>query len=718
MSSREEVSFCRICPAHCGLRMTLDENDRVIRVVGDKESPLSEGYVCFKGLQVEELHHGKARLLHPLKKLPDGTHTEIGLEQALDEIAEKMQKIIDRDGPNAIAGFSGNGAVYNHVTFSLFPQWLKALNSTSYFSTMTIDQPAKMVTPFRLGMWGAGRNLITGAEAVMLVGNNSLVSHSTNHGLVAAPTKAIQKEKARGLKVIVIDPRRTETARYADVFLQPYPGEDPTLLAGLLNIILHNDWHDAPFCSQHLAAGDLQNLRDVVEAFDSDYVSARTGVEEPLLHEAARVFACESKTGPALGATGPLMSPRGNLSDHLIEVINVVCGRFRRAGETYTDINPWVFDFPRYAEVIPPDRSWEQTPGSRIFGASSLAGERMSVTLADEILTPGEGQIRALINASGNPAISMPDKQKFSRALASLELLVTIDPFMTDTAQQSDYVLPTKMMYERHDLPLTFMGFPIYVKPWAQYAKPIMKPPENSEVVDDWYIYWGIARRLGIPLMLNGVALDMENTPSTEGILNAMTRDSIVPLEEIKKYASGKVFDIPTHYIQPARPEATGKFDIIPDDVKRELMEVRQEVVNHGCYESNGQHFTHRLTVRRHRNVMNTVVGQLPSTRKKYPYNPAWMNSADMELYGFSSGTVVSLVSDHGSVHAIVEADETVRQGVVSISHGYACTSDESDAAKVGTSVNSLISSSRDLENITAMVRMSSIPVNIERHSA
>lgn len=715
MNTREEVSFCRICPAHCGLRLTLDDNDKVLKVIGDKSNPLSEGYVCFKGLQIEEAHHGPTRLLHPLKKLPDGSHVRIGLEQALDEIAQRMGKIIDRDGPNAIGGFSGNGAVYNHVTFSLFPQWLKALNSDNYFSTMTIDQPAKMVTPQRMGMWGAGRHMIPESEVVMLVGNNALVSHSTNHGLIAAPVKAIKREKARGLKVIVIDPRETETARYADVFLQPYPGEDPSLLAGLLNVILQNHWHDALFCSLHLCSGELQKLRDTVAVYDLDYVSERAGVEKSKILAAAELFAEQSKTGPALGATGPLMSPRGNLADHLIEVINVVCGRFRRAGDEYTDINPWTPDFPRYAEVIPPNRTWEKFPDSRIFGVSSLAGERLSVTLADEILTEGEGQIKCLINASGNPAISMPDKVKFSRALEALELLVSIDPFMTATAEQSHYVLPTKMMYERHDLPLTFMGFPIYVKPWGQYASPIMRPPPNSEVVDDWYIYWGIAKRLGITVTVNDVALDMENTPQTEDILEIMTRGSLVPLDEIRKHPSGKIFDIPAHYVEPARPGNNGKFDVMPDDVCEELLEVREETIDHGHYESNGEYFTHRLTVRRHRNVMNTVVSQLGSTMQKYPYNPAWINPQDIERNGLTSGEHVNIVSDHGSVRAIVEADQTVRPGVVSMCHGYGSSNNDDDVSSAGSSVNLLISSSRDLENITAMVRMSSIPVKIER---
>ena len=133
-------------------------------------------------------------------------------------------------------------------------------------------------------------------------------------------------------------------------------------------------------------------------------------------------------------------------------------------------------EMPRAAEVIAPNRTWDQLPASRVSGTSSLWGEKLSVTLADEILLPGAGKIRGLINASGNPAVSMPDSRKFARALDALERLVTVDPFMTATARKSDYVLPVKMMYERFDLPLTFMGMPIYTLPWAQWARPLLHP--------------------------------------------------------------------------------------------------------------------------------------------------------------------------------------------------------------------------------------------------
>ncbi|MEZ5709802.1 MAG: molybdopterin-dependent oxidoreductase [Blastomonas sp.] len=713
---REEVSFCRICPAHCGVRMTIDDNDRIVRIVGDRENPLSKGYACFKGLQAEEAHHGSARLLHPLKRTAEGAFQRIGFEDALDEIAERMRILIDRHGPQAIAGFSGNGAVYNHVTFALFPQWIRALGSDGYFSTMTIDQPAKMLTPLRLGAWGAGKQLIPESDCVMIVGSNTLASHSTNHGFVAAPTNTIRAEKARGLKIVIIDPRLTETARYADVFLQIYPGEDPTLLAGMIRLILARGWHDREFCAANLEDDALEQLAAAVEPFDLDYVANRCGVAAELIVEATELFAAQSKTGPVLSCTGPSMAPHGNLSDHLIETINVLCGRFRRAGDVYQDISPWQPDYPRHAEVIAPDRSWEANP-SRIAGTRLLWGERMSATLADEILTPGEGQVRALFNASGNPAVSMPDTACFARALKELDLLVTVDPYMTATARQSDYVIPPKMMYERFDLPLTFMGMTIHVKPWGQFATPVIAPPEGSELVDDWQVYWGLARRLGKTIELNGTMLDMEEPPTTEGLLAILTKGSAVPLDEIRQHPGGKIFDLPEHRVQPGNPGSNARFDVIPGDIRDELAEIHQQPVEHGAYRSNGGVYTHRLSVRRQRNVMNTVVPQLERTRTRYAVNPAWLHPSDMARLDLFNGDEVDVVSDNGRVAAIVEGDDSVKPGVLSMSHGYGGGGTDADSDAVGSNVNLLISTRRNLDSITAMVRMSAVPVRIEKRS-
>lgn len=717
MDTREVQSYCRICTGGCGVLLQVEGN-RITAVKGDSDHPMTKGYICFKGVQADEYHHGPNRLLHSLKRMPDGSFRKIPLETALDEIAEVLGRVIRSDGAESVAGFLGNGGYFNKTTHVMLQAWLAAIGSSGYFTTMTIDQSAKMVTACRLGAWGAGRQAPETSDVVMFIGNNPLISHASAGAINVDPTKTIKKEKARGLKIIVIDPRRCETAQYADIFLQPYPGEDATILAGLLRIILQNNWHDEAFCARFVAPGHLEKMRAMIEPYSPEYVAARAGVQREDLLAAAEMFAHASARGSAFSATGLAMAPHSNLSDHLVECLNVVCGRFQRAGETYHDIPVWESPPPRYAEVYPPNRTWEKMPPSRIRGARSLFGERPSATLADEILTPGEGQIKFLINSSSNIALSMPDQNKMHRALKSLELLVTIDPFMTATAKLSHYVLAPKMQYERYDLPFGLFGLSIFPVAWGQYAVPVIEPPAGSDVVDDWYIYWGLAKRLGLTIDWAGVPLDMETAPDTDTLLRMLTRNALVSLDEMLQHPGGKIFDLGERIVQPTRPEANGRFDIMPQDIADELAAIAQEPVLAGRIRSNGQEFTHRLAVRRMRNVYNTEGVNLASSRAKYPYNPAWMHPQDIAAQGLKSGDKVSIISDHGRITAIVEDDSSVRPGVVSMTHGFGGLPDEStDYQQGGACTNLLVSTDRDLEPINSMPRMSGIPVNIQRAS-
>ncbi len=286
----------------------------------------------------------------------------------------------------------------------------------------------------------------------MIVGANPLVSVSMNGFDTRNPLKRLKQAKARGMKLIVIDPRRTETARFADVFLQPLPGEDCAILAGLIHIILAEGWQDHEFCARY--AGDLDALRAAVAPFTPAYVARRADVPEADLRRVAEVFARDSRRGAVSSATGPDMSPGSNLAEHLIECLNVICGRFVREGETVPHPGAIMPRWPRKAEVIPAPRWWEHGYRSRIGGFGLIDGELPTGILADEILEPGAGQVRALIVHGGNPASAVPDQERIVEALRSLELLVTIEPFMTQTARLSHYVLPPTLQYERADLPI------------------------------------------------------------------------------------------------------------------------------------------------------------------------------------------------------------------------------------------------------------------------
>ncbi len=712
IATHEKLSFCRTCMGHCGVVVSVDDEDQLVGVRADRDDPQTLGFACFKGLQAVEAHNGPARILHPLKRQADGTFARIDFDTALDEIAATIRAIIDADGPEAIAGYRGGGAFFNASACTLLEDFLRAVGTPKLFSSVTIDQSAKMVAPGRLGIWPPGIDPFHLSDVTMVIGGNPLVS-ITNLDL-RNPVKRLKEAKARGFKLIVIDPRLTETARFADIFLQPLPGEDCTILAGMLRLILAHGWEDKEFCAQHVA--DLTALKTAVEPFTPEYVARRADIPVDKLLQATEAFA-QAKRGPAVSATGPNMSPHGNLAEHLIGCLNIVCGRYVREGERIE--NPGVIypRYPRPAQVIPASRSWEKGAKSRIGDYGILGGEMMTGIMADEILEPGPGRVRAMIVHGGNPVSSVPDQRKVVKALSALDLLVSLEPYMTPTAKLSHYILPPKLQYERPDLPLWLYEMLLYPIPFTRYSEAVAKPPPGAEVSDEVEVFWGLTKRLGLQMTIAGVPVGMDAPPSVEDSLKIAARHAPVPWEEIKAQPRGAVFEGEPQYAAPADPATAGKFTLADADIVAEIAEVAAEKTAPGKIASNGQLFTHRLASRRHRDRFNSTGNLLSGVKKRVPYNVAYLSPDDMAEKAIETGDWVELISDSGSVRAIAESDETLRTGVVSLIHGFGDLPDNSDYLTDGVSTNLLISTDRDLQTINAMPRMSGIPVNIRRAS-
>ena len=714
MSIRSAKSFCRICSAGCGTILNVDGSDRVVGIRGDKENALSRGYVCFKGLQAEEAHHGPARLLHPLKRESDGSFVRISLERALDEIAAKLQAIMARDGADAVAVFHGSGGQSDALGTIMSKAFAAALGSP-FFSTMTIDQSAKFVAFERLGAWAAGLQDIEQSKVLLFVGTNPLISHAALPVLGPDPTKRLKAAKQRGVKLIVVDPRKTETAHFADLFVQPLPGQDAAMLAGLLRIILDERWHDLEFCAAHIGAARMQDLRTAVEPFSEEMVERRAGIHQGELRAIAKMFARDHSSGAAYCSTGPCMAPFSNLTQHLVETLNVVCGRVRRTGdEVVVDLaSP---DCEVRAEVIAPPRSWQSVPRGRIRGVGLIAGERLTGTLAEEITTPGKGQIRALIINGANVAAAVPDQRRIVDALRSLELLVAIETHTKTTNELAHYLLPPFAQYERPDLPMLVPGISLIPDNFLQVTPAILSPPRESELGSNWYMFWSLAKRLRRQIRFAGEPINMETPPTSEELLAIRLSGTRAPYEELKQYPSGVAHPRSRYRVAPGRPQATARFDVVPPDVEAELRDCAAQRVEPGRFESNGQVFTHLLSSRRLRDTFNSNGIELEAVRKRTPYNAAYMNPADLAQLGLASGDRITITSDAGSIEAIVEAEPEIRSQVISMAHSWGDLPDRN--SNRGVCVGLLIDSTRDVEPVNAMPRMSAIPVNVARAPA
>jgi anaerobic selenocysteine-containing dehydrogenase len=697
-----------MCMGHCGVVVTVDQNNHLVDIRGDHEDSQTLGFACFKGLKATESHNSPNRILKPLKRMPNGTFEPIPLEQALDEIATKLKLTIDQHGSEAVGGYKGGGAFFTSASSMMLNSFLSSVGSHKAFSSVTIDQSSKAVALGRIGIWPAGRTPFRRGDIFMIFGGNPLVSIGTNGFDTRNPLKRLKEAKARGMKLIVVDPRETETAKFADIFMQPLPGEDCTILAGLIYIILAQSWQDQEFCDEH--ADNLDVLRSAVAGFTPEHVSKQAGVDIKTLVQVAELFAKDCSTGAATSATGPDMSAHANLAEHLIECLNIICGRFLREGDVIDHPGLLTPRYPRKAQVIPAPRWWEEGFQSRVGEFGVMDGELPSGIIANEILQPGPGQIKSFIVHGGNPISAVPDQHKIVEAFKALDLLVTIDPFMTVTAQLSDYILPPTMPYERPDLPLYIYETLVTPVPFTRYTDALSKPPEGAEVVDDNYYFWSLAKRLEIGLDHFGQPMDMMVAPVTEELLRKVVDASPLDFDELRATDRGIEWVEEPILVEAADPNVKTYFSLMPEDVAVELADVKSKWLE---IDEINKSYPLRMSSRRLRDALNSACLDLPSIKKRAPVNYAYINSKTLADLVLEDGERVQVQSEHGAIELVTKMDETMRDGVVSVAHGFGALPDQQDYLRYGANTNLLISSDRNIEAINAMPRMSGIPIRI-----
>jgi anaerobic selenocysteine-containing dehydrogenase len=327
--------------------------------------------------------------------------------------------------------------------------------------------------------------------------------------------------------------------------------------------------------------------------------------------------------------------------------------------------------------------------------------------------------VRCLIVHGGNPASSIPDQRKTVRAFRSLELLVSIEPYLTQTARLSHYILPPKLQYERADFPLWIFEPLVFPTPFTRYTDAIVPPPAGSEVVDDCYVFWSLAQRMGRQLVYRGVPLDMSRPPRSEELARIVSRYAPLGFDEIRSHPMGVVYDKDPQYVLPADPTVAGKFTLMPADVQDELAKIAGEAVG-ASIRGSRREFQFRISTRRVKYRFNSLGHTFKKLAEIFPTNVAYMNPENMEALGIRDGDIVEVASENGAIEVEAATDSTVRQGVISLTHGFgdlpdADPNDASARDRPGVSVNLLISTDHDLETINAMPWMSGIPVNVRK---
>ncbi|MFC0204830.1 molybdopterin-containing oxidoreductase family protein [Novosphingobium soli] len=713
-------TFCRNCSALCAMEIEV-EDGRMLRARPDGSVSPYGAYLCPKGLSSIAFHNGaEDRLLQSLARGPDGELAPVEAEVALDAIGARLKTLVEAHGPRCVAVYHGTGA-YRSVLGGLMERaFVAALGTPNFFSTMTIDQSAKWVTMARMGVMASGKNALRDCDVALLAGGNPLVTHQGAPFALAesgAPSRGFEAARANGCKVILVDPRRTETARHADLLIQPLPGHDAAIFAAIAHVLLRDGTWDRGFVETW--CNGLDAVRAAVAPFTPELAARRADVPVEQIELAARWLG-EGRRVYAGSGTGPSFSAHSNTNDHMIELVNALCGGYRRAGDRMR--NPGTLRTrPAFEMAVAPTRSFEHEPRCLSADTGQLLGEMPSALLPAEITVDHPDRIRALIVLGGDPLMAVGDPGFAAPAFEQLDLLVCLDARLNATGRTADYVLATSQPFERHEISIP--GDALYPEPFAQYTRPVVAKPVG--VLDDWEVYWALAARMGLPLTFKfwnyglrfedipeGLALSPTEKPDPESLCRFLASGSAVPFDDLLACPQGVRPTMADHFVQPA-PIAGGRLELMPVDVARELAAILQEEDGDAQCSAG---FRYRLISRRVLHALNGAFRGSEQVRRRLPINYAYMNPADMAREGLADDDWVEIASHDGAVVTQARAEDRLRPGVVSMTHMFGPLVSTGDpAADGGANVGQLTSLTRGLEPINFMPRFSGIAVRVCR---
>ena len=683
---------CSLCEATCGLELEV-QGDRVVKVRGDKDDVFSGGYICPKGTAIAAVHEDPDRLKRPLVKRGDH-HVEVEWEEAFSEIEQRLIPIIEEHGRNAVAVYLGNPNVHNMAgTFYVRPV-LKALGTRNIFSASTVDQMPKHVSSGLL--FGSPGAIpvpdIDRTDFLLMLGANPLES---NGSLCTAPNfparlKAIRE---RGGRIVVVDPRRTRTARAADEHLFVRPGTDAMLLMAMIHVLFEEELVDLGSMTEHV--NGLEEVRIAARPFAPDRVAPRCGVEASTIRRLARELAAAER-GVVYGRIGIHTVGFGTLASWATDVLNIVAGKLDRPGGAM---------FPLAANSRP-----SKGPGgrgfktgrwrSRVRDLPEVLGELPVATLADEIETKGEGQARAFLTIGGNPALSTPDSGRLESALENLDFMVSVDIYCNETTRHADVILPPPSLLERGHFDSAFAG--LSVRNVANYSPPVFEADGPSEAE--------ILARLALVLSGQGAKADPESLDSLmlRGLLEGYASDPDSPLYGRKvddivaqigdragpealldavlrmgPYGDGfdesreglNLAELEAHPhgidfgpLEPRVPDVlatpSARIELAAESILLELDRLDRELA---AEEPDGLLLVGRRHLRSNNswmhNVSSLVAGRNRCTLQMHP--------DDARECGLGAGEIAEVRSRVGRVRAAVEVNADLMPGVVSLPHGW-----------------------------------------------
>ncbi|SEQ40667.1 Anaerobic selenocysteine-containing dehydrogenase [Solimonas aquatica] len=668
MSESTHYGACNLCEAICGLEFRVRDG-RIVSIRGDERDPLSRGHICPKAVALQDLHEDPDRLRKPVKRVGEQWQ-EISWAQAFTEIAQKTAAIRRAHGNNSIAVYAGNPSVHNWGNLTHSPQLFSPLKTRNRYSATSVDQlPHHLVA-----MWLYGHQLmlpvpdIDRSDYILMLGANPMAS---NGSLWTVPDfrERLKALQARGGKLVLIDPRRTETAQLASAHHFIRPGSDAALLLALLQVLL-NEHGLRPRRLAPLVEG-LDEVAAQLEAYTPERAARVTGISA----EAIRGIADELRTARAAavyGRMGVSVQAFGTVCQWAIALLNIVTDNLDREGGLM---------FPQPAFDLVADAGKRGHMGvwqSRVRGLPEFGGELPVAALAEEILTPGEGQVRALYTVAGNPVLSTPNGRQLEKALAGLELMVSIDCFCNETTRFAHYILPPTSRLEHDHYDIIFHH--LAVRNTVKYSPAVLPKPAGA--LHDWEIFARLGRRLRAELGAQGSLFKrlgneiLARLPPHRLLDIALRmgpygRKSAHKLTLAKLRARPEGIDLgalrsclPQRLKTKNRRIAVAVPAVLADLARLDAHLGAQEAAVPGAEEL-------WLIGRRHVRSNNSWMHNAQRLVKGKPRHQLFMHPQDLAARGIADGARVSVRSRVGAVEVEVQATEDIMRGVVSLPHGW-----------------------------------------------
>lgn len=710
---------CSLCEAMCGLQIELKDGS-IQGFKGDPEDKFSRGHICPKGPELKSLYQDPDRIKFPQKRTKTGWET-VSWVDALSDIATQLVKIQTTYGNDSVAIYNGNPTVHNYGSMLLGQRFASRLKTKNNFSATSVDQLPHQLLSYLM----FGHQLlvpipdIDHTDFFLILGGNPFAS---NGSLMSVPDvkKRLKAIQDRGGKYVVVDPRKSETAVHADEHLFIKPGTDAYFLLSILHVLFEKQLTKP---NDLIRKEDLETIQMVTKEYSPERVSQITGVSKDTIEKITFEFA-NAPSAVCYGRVGVSTQEFGAVCQWLINVINIVTGNLDKRGGA-------MFTLPA-VDLVGEGSVMRSSPGSfnsyqsRVRKLPEFSDELPVAALAEEILTEGEGKIRALFTSAGNPVLSTPNGTKLDKALASLDFMVSVDFYLNETTKHAHYILPPTSALEHDHYDLIFNVFA--VRNTARYNQPLFTPEPG--MLHDWEIFSDLTKRLELTRAGKELPKDIIKTKLTPASIidHALKSGPYGPKGPHNQEMSLELLKNSPHGVdlgplQPSFPERLYTEDkrihLFPAILKEDLPRLRSKFLEWEKFTSDKSQFL--LIGRRHLRSNNSWMHNLPKLMTGKLRCTVMIHPNDAHQLGIVNDEEVIVESSVGKIQIHAEITEELMQGVVSIPHGFGHnrggTNQKVATEFSGVSINDL-TDDQAIDALSGNAAFSGIKVSIKKQSA